>query len=37
VVYLRERQNARLVRAFLSVLPPLLSHEGKRALKAAAA
>lgn len=37
VVYLRERQNARLVRAFLSVLPPLLSQEGRRALKAAAA
>ena len=37
VVYLRERQNARLVRAFLSVLPPLLSQDGKRALKAAAA
>jgi aminoethylphosphonate catabolism LysR family transcriptional regulator len=37
VVYLRERQNARLVRAFLSVLPPLLTQEGRRALKAAAA
>lgn len=37
VVYLRERQNARLVRAFLSVLPSLLSPEGKRTLKAATA
>lgn len=37
VVYLRERQNARLVRAFLSVLPPLLSQEGRRVLKAVAA
>ena len=37
VVYLGERQNARLVRAFLSVLPPLLSEEGRRALKATAA
>jgi LysR family transcriptional regulator, low CO2-responsive transcriptional regulator len=37
VVYLRERQNARLVHAFLSVLPPLLSQEGRRALKAMAA
>jgi aminoethylphosphonate catabolism LysR family transcriptional regulator len=36
VVYLRERQNARLVRAFLSVLPPLLSQEGRRVLKAVA-
>lgn len=27
VVYLRERQNARLVRAFVAVLPPLLAAE----------
>ena len=30
-------EDARLVRAFLSVLPPLLSQEGRRALKAATA